>query len=130
MRAQVTSEYLLITLIAVAMVVASAGFLVKIKANADATYELAVFKDSVDTVYSDAEELCVLGNGNSRSVSIESTISVVRDEESGFVIFMLKNAPNNERIVKEFTCELADDYEGVTGKTAIINNHGKIEMAN
>lgn len=128
-RGQVTSEYLLMSVVAIALVSISLTALFRIKDDGEKNYGLLQFKDSVATIYNAAEDACALGNGNSRRVTIESPLSISTDEASGYVVFVSESRRfgKEERIVKDFTCKLSDGASA-DGNMIVSNKDGKIEV--
>ncbi|MDO8553454.1 MAG: hypothetical protein Q7S22_01500 [Candidatus Micrarchaeota archaeon] len=128
-KGQITSEYLLISVVSIALIAISLTATFKIKDDADKSYELLQFKNSVDNIYNAAENVCALGNGNSRKVEIDSPFSASTDSSSGYVIFVSKSKKftKEERIVKNFTCKLDGEYS-LDENIIVKNNNGKIEV--
>ncbi len=130
-KGQVTSEYLLISVVSIALIAISLTAVFKIKDDADRSYELLLFKNSVNSIYNTAEDICALGNGNSRKLDIDGPFSASTDSSSGYVVFISesKKFTKEERIVKNFTCELIEgDYSSLDGEVIIKNTDGKIEV--
>lgn len=69
MRAQISLEYLIIALTAVAILSVSLLALAKIRASADASYETIRFNALKDNLFNAVDEVCALGNGNSKTIS-------------------------------------------------------------
>lgn len=127
-KGQVTSEYLLIVMISITLLFVSIGASFKIKDDADKSYQLLLFRNAANTIYNTEEEICVLGNGNSRKINVPVNMSILTDENSGLVIFILNYPDSNGRIVKDFKCELYDDYELGSGDLVLSNKNGKIDI--
>ena len=70
MRGQISLEYLIIALIAIALVSLSLSVLMKIRENADRDYALIRVKSASEDIFNAIDALCALGNGNSRKVTL------------------------------------------------------------
>ena len=115
MRGQISLEYLFLFVISLVLISFSIFALSKIKEAADVSYDLRVFNSSVNQFYNTAEELCAMGNGNKRTITLQSEIELSGNEfsHSGYVL------------EREFTCELDADGR-YSGEITIENDDGKI----
>lgn len=115
----------MVTVIILVLISFSLIALFKIKQNSDAAFALLAFRSDSLAIYSAAEDVCALGNGNSRLISIKNNISVSAD--SGLILFEYEN----NRIVKKFTCDLLNEFNELSADTVtVVNNNGEIEFSN
>ena len=123
MRAQISLEFLMVTLVILILIGISLSVLANLKAQTDRSFELLNFKADALNLYSAAEDICALGNGNSRLISIKINITINKD--SGLILF----EHSGNRIVKKLECTLAHEVnELAEGKVLVRNGDGAIEF--
>ncbi len=123
MRAQVTLEFLLLTVVILAIFSFSIFALGKIKNTSDSLFNLLMFKSDVNSIYNTAKDVCALGNGNSRLILIKTAINISFDEN----IITFEN--NGHKIMKKIECALYKDYQDIhAGKISITNDGSEIKL--
>ena len=128
-RAQVTVEYLLISLIGLVLISFSIIALAQIKESSTESYETILFKESVNELVNTADTVCALGNYNSRSVYLERRIGVEGDSKNDKFFILVTDANSSREIAKETLC-LVNGKKELSGKTKIINKNGEIYLEN
>jgi len=123
MRAQISLEYLIIALIALALISISIFALTKIRTNADAAYENIKFKSLAEDFFSTLDEICALGNGNSKTVALSLPLLIKSDMRNG--IFFLTVSNNKNSVAHETKCEMSINGE-FENELTIANEDGKI----
>lgn len=120
LRAQVSLEYLLISVVAIGLLTISAVSLSQIKGYSDESRELLEFKSSAgmlgDAVYS----VCILGSGNRRTVFIAAPLDV--NWNDGALQISGKTA-----LARAVPCEVSS-REGLEGTVEIKNENGKVKI--
>lgn len=123
MKGQLSMEYLIISVISLAVISISAFTLLKIKDMADNSYALITLKNDADAIYNAAEDACTMGYGNSRSITL--------NEAAGMRIWSNGNAiefsKGNFHLSKNMTCSGEMDVL-LGGKITIENQEGKISV--
>ena len=64
MRGQLSLEYLIIAVVALALIAVSISALTKIRSDADIAYNNIKFKSTAENIFIAVDEVCALGNGN------------------------------------------------------------------
>lgn len=126
-RAQVTAEYLLISLIGLAMVSVSVAALSQIKESGEASFEAALFEESADSLAKEIDTVCALGNYNSRSIYIKSRIDVFGGTANGKNYIIISRENGAGEIAKETLCPVKD-RQGIYGKIKVMNDYGEIAL--
>jgi hypothetical protein len=122
MRAQISFEYLLIAAISLCLISISLLSLISIRNYAMQSLELIKFSSTVSLLDNTINEVCVMGNGNSRYIYIEDEIDI---ESVKSDLWVVRFSNNNFSIVKTSFCYV----EGKTkGKTQIKNNLGTVTL--
>lgn len=123
MRAQVTLEYLFLSLLALALLSFSVLALANIKITSQKSFDMIVFKGTVNELGAAMAEVCALGNGNARSVYIKRDLNV-----EGFSDYArFTDIYLGESLPRETYCEV-EDADGMYGKTKIMNEEGVIRL--
>ena len=123
MRGQISLEYLIIAIIALALVTLSLSSLNKIKSNADQSYATLKFKSLAQDIFNAFDELCALGNGNSRPLQISMPASVESDTKNDVSFVTVYGS--NISLSHETKCEssLSGTFEN---EIVLANDNGKI----
>ena len=127
MRAQVTVEYLLISLIGLVLISFSIITLAQIKESSTDSYEAILFKESVSELVNTADTVCALGNYNSRSIYLESKINVEGDQSNSKFFILVTDSNSSREIAKQTLCRVYGK-KGISGKTKVMNKNGEIYL--
>ena len=123
MRGQISLEYLLIAIIAIALVSLSVSVLNKIRTNADESYNNIKFKTLNDDIFNSVDEICALGNGNARSLRLSLPV-IIKSGTKGDIYF-LTILHDKTSMSHETSCEASVDGE-FKNEIVIANEDGKI----
>ena len=125
MKAQLSLEYLVLSVILLALLGIALVTLVKIKDNADAQYAAIALKNDAETIYNAAQDVCALGDGNSRETTLRGDITVTSSGTT--VVFSAKE--KGQEFPYKFRCE--SQLSGtLNGRITIANEGGKIVVKN
>lgn len=125
LRGQVTLEYILVSLVILSLLSISVFSLMKIKDGSDNMVKIMQFKSDALSVYNAAADVCALGKGNSRVVSISTPMTVSFEANGKLLVF----GYNGNEIVKTLECPLPTLTQDLaTGKLTIENLDGEIEI--
>ena len=128
-RAQVTVEYLLISLIGLVLISFSIIALAQIKESSTESYEAILFKESANDLANTADTVCALGNYNSRSVYLDIRIDVEGDQSNDKFYIRVTDPNSSREIAKETLC-FVNGKSGISGKTKVMNKNGEIYLEN
>ncbi|NYZ74471.1 hypothetical protein H0O00_04980 [Candidatus Micrarchaeota archaeon] len=130
MRAQVSLEYLVLSAVALGLLSISVMALSEIKSSAASNAELLRFRSSAVSLANAMNEVCALGDGNGREVSLSTALSVTSEDVGsgdfgdgsefgagsgdGFVARFV-GVGGNASIVRKSLCGIgaADELEGL-----------------
>jgi uncharacterized protein (UPF0333 family) len=120
MKGQASTEYLLISVVALAVLAISIGALVKIKENAEKTQDILILKNDAESIYNAMEEVCAMGSGNKRTITPNQKLMI----ESSVTSVSFSNELGS--IPKNLSCE--SEINGwVVDKITIENENGIIK---
>ncbi len=125
LKGQLSFEYLLIALIALTLVTISFAALSKIRENGEKQYQLQKTKAFSLEFFTTLDELCALGNGNSRTLSVSKTFGVSSGQTPAGYYSSLSDGDNSFSHITP--CEIKIKRT-ITGEITLINNNGKIEI--
>ncbi len=120
-KGQVSLEYLVISLVAVALISVSVFALVGIRGYADKTSGLFSFRASALSLANAVAEVCALGSGNGRSVVLESPLSV---ECEGPV---MRIVGRDSSLVRPARCAV-EPASGLSGAVYVKNEGGTVTI--
>ncbi len=120
MRGQISLEYLLISAIALAMLSISAAALLEIKDYSEKNTEQFRFRSSANALANAIDEVCALGNGNSRVLTLHSGISV--DWEEGVVTLSGQTS-----MARRCACEVVPE-DSLQGIVIVRNSQGVVKI--
>lgn len=124
-KGQLTLEYLLLMAVALSLFLFSVTVLLKIRDSAEKSLELIKFKYSVAELHSTFEELCAMGNGNSRVVYLKRKISITSTHIISDYKITYQDIFNKNKINKRTKCSIKSKVSH-NGKTSIKNENGRI----
>jgi len=123
MKGQITLEYMLLSLVVLALLSISLAALVRIKDNSSDAMENVFFGSSARDLHNAIEAVCALGDGNSREVTLRHEIAI--EYLSGYVEYSAEGM--SDSIKKEAACRVsADGTYG--GRVTVTNRDGQIEV--
>lgn len=128
MKAQVTIEYLFLSLIALVLISFSVISLAKIKDSSGKAYDATLFRSSASKLANAMAEVCALGEGNSRAVYVKRNLSVEGGKTNGERRYAeFTDLESGISISRETYCEV-EDIDEVYGKTKVKSEGGKIKL--
>ncbi len=123
MKAQITLEYLVLSVVFLAVLSFSLFALYSLKESADKQNEFLKFKFDVERIDSTIKEICSLGSGNQFPVELSLILNVSYLEEG--IVFQ-----NGEfDLPKSYACEVSGE-DSLFGKILIENEDGEIILTN
>lgn len=122
MRGQLTFEYLVLSLVAVALISFSVLALASVKESADRTLAVISFASSAQRLEAAMGEACALGSGNSRSVYLEPELGIRCSGEGATVSWA--GGSYSFRV----SCPV-EGAEGLRGKVNVANRGGTIVVS-
>jgi len=119
MKAQISIEYLLLSVVTLAVLAISVGALLKIKDNAEKSQGLLLLKNDADNIYNSMQEVCAMGSGNIRTLGLSQNVHLESNSKYLSISNMWTSIPKN------LSCECTADgwFEG---NIVLSNNNGKI----
>jgi uncharacterized protein (UPF0333 family) len=120
MKAQVSMEYLLVSVVALGLLVISVASLVQIREYAERSSALLEFRSSAELLADAAASVCALGSGNRRTVFLRSKADI--DWENGVM-----RISNSTSIARAVPCEVSSQ-KGIMGSVAVRNENGKVKI--
>ena len=123
MRGQLSMEYLIISVISLAVLSISAVTLLKIKDSGNASYELIILKNDADAIYNAAEDACAMGHGNSRTITLNEAGKIYVWSQGNAIEF----EKGNSHLSKNMTCSGKINKQ-LSGKIIIENQEGEIRI--
>lgn len=121
MRGQLSLEYLLLSSIALTLLFISISTLIYLKEYGDKSISKLIWRNTANEIMYSVKSVCILGSGNSRSISSNSKISGIFNEG------ILKISDSQNQISDHINCRVAN-FNLDKGKIAIKNNDGLIEI--
>ena len=106
MRGQAALEYLLLSALALSLILFSASALSGMKDSAQKNAEMLSFRSDALSLADAMGEICALGDGNGRELSLSAELSIESEntDEGVLVRFSSKNAT----LVRRFYCNVED----------------------
>ena len=124
MKGQISLEYMVLTVVAIALLSISVVALIKIKDGSEDAMEVVLFKSSARDLYNAISESCAMGDGNSRKVVLRTQVEVYSDSYSDYLEF--SSPYMNNSIKYEKNCNV--DNAELEGSVIVTNNDGTIEF--
>ncbi|NYZ77459.1 class III signal peptide-containing protein [Candidatus Micrarchaeota archaeon] len=124
MKGQITLEYMVLSLVVIALLSIAITALITIRDNSDKALDVVLFKSSARDLYNAMEEVCAMGDGNSMEVYLKKDVSV--SDAGGYLEFSSPLPHVNGTIKYESFCVLESDADSLSGNVVVYNNEGKI----
>ncbi len=121
MRGQITLEYMVLSLVVIALLAISVSALIQIRGNSDRAMDAVFFKSSARDLYNAIEEVCAMGDGNSRSVHLKKEVIV---DDGGYLEF---SSPDVNGTVK-YECACSVESESLSGEIMVYNDEGTVRF--
>lgn len=118
LKAQISMEYLLLSLVVLGIIGISLAALQRIQANTGESYARIQFQKDSERVARVAEELCLLGPGNTREIGLSGPLDI--SQEAGGIILIRGSWQENAPI----SCEMEE--ETLAGNVILENVEGRI----
>jgi hypothetical protein len=129
MKAQVSLEYMILALVALAVLSISIFALLKIKDNAADSQRLVMLKHDSEAIFAAEEEICAGGNGNSRNIGLSGNEPLHFDYTGRTMRFSYGNGNAGVTarlsLSKNATCDGSIE-EWILSKITMENEKGKI----
>lgn len=118
MKGQLSFEYLMLFLVSLCLLSISVFALLNIKVYSEKASDTIVFRSSVILLSNTINEVCALGDGNSRAVFLHHNLSIESENEE--IIF----TASNYSLTKPIVCNV--DSARLSGLVYVENNKGSI----
>lgn len=118
MKSQLSVEYLLTTLVSLLLLSVSVGVLIEIQSLSSLVQGKSLFNREANLIFLKAEEVCILGDGNSREFYVSSSFNI--SGEGGITI-----SSGNYSLRRDFYCSVVPSSVG-PGKIVVANERGEI----
>ena len=125
MRAQVSLEYLLLSLVALSLLTLSAFALLSIREYSGKVSEAQGFRASVLSLGNAINEVCVLGSGNRREVSLGVEVSI--DSEKADEGWLVGFSCSDLSMVRASPCKV-ERAERLKGPVYVENEEGMVKV--
>jgi uncharacterized protein (UPF0333 family) len=119
-KGQASLEYLMLSVVGLALVSFSLLSLSQIKSSMDESLAISRFRDSAIHLHNSISEVCAAGSGNQRTVSLSAPVSIETDN------VLIRYYYGSNSIVKMLRCPI--DQEKKEGNVIIENKDGKITL--
>ena len=124
-KGQITVEYMVLTLVVLSMLSISIAMLIQINNTAHQAVDNLTFRKSALDVQATIDEVCALGEGNSREIIVKTDMSV--EKNNAELIF--KDKKSNQSLALNITCpESIYGSDINAGKVMISNTKNGIEI--
>ena len=120
MKGQITLEYMVLSLVVIALLSISITALINIRDNSDKAMDIVFFKSSAKDLYNAIEEVCVMGNKNSREIYLKKEVSI--SDEGDYLEFS-SSLPHVDGTLK-YECSCDVDSETLDGTVIVHNDNG------
>jgi len=122
MKGQITLEYMVLSLVVIALLSISVAALIQIRENSNKTMDVILFKSAARDLFNAIDEVCAMGDGNSREIYLKN--EVVVNDEGSYLEFSSTLPHINNTINYECECDL--DESTLEGSVLVTNIKGKI----
>jgi hypothetical protein len=117
MKGQVTLEYLFLAVVLLAVLAIAASALLGVRDSAEKSLQMLALKTDAQAIYNAAEDVCALGDGNSRTVTLHGKL---RLESSG--MGFSAGYGDNRSTARKLSCE--SGMNGWFEREMIVKNDG------
>lgn len=114
MKGQLSVEYLIIAVISLIIISTSIAVLGTIRSNGEKTFTSYQFRSFANSLFVDIDELCVLGNGNSREIVVPFAVKLYSEVNT------LSITTSEASVSYKSRCEV--DLEGEFSETIELRN--------
>ncbi|MEW6722454.1 MAG: hypothetical protein AB1324_04280 [Candidatus Micrarchaeota archaeon] len=118
-----SAEYLILTMVALVMLSASLVALSGIRESAERQSELLRFRSSALSLAASINELCALGDGNSRTMDVQSGLSL-ESEDAGDGFYAVRFSAPGATLTRGSRCMVRG--EKLSGTIELKNEEGII----
>lgn len=127
MKAQLSLEYLLLTVVVLGVLFFAASGLSKINNTASFTVDSYKFRSDAQNIFNKIDEVCILGNGNRFSIYLSSKFNALYPEiNSRNIVGFNSGGVYLERKLK---CPVNLYSNPVYGEAKIDNTNGIVELS-
>lgn len=125
MRGQITLEYMVLSLVVVALLAIALSALIQIRENSNKAMDIVLFKSAARDLYNAIDEACAMGDGNSREVFLKKEV-IVND---GVEFLELSSPLSHVEGAVKYRCPCSvDSGDTLSGNVVVTNNEGEIEF--
>ncbi|MEK6982153.1 MAG: hypothetical protein AABX38_04445 [Candidatus Micrarchaeota archaeon] len=128
MKAQLSLEYLLLTVVILAVLFFAVANLSKLNNAATLTVDSYKFKSDAQNLFNKIDEVCILGNGNRFSAPFSSKAQFIYPDSSSKNIIGFNFS--GVYVERKFKCNVAFDSNPLYGEVKIENKDGVVELTN
>lgn len=127
-KGQITVEYMVLTLVVLSMLSISIAMLIQINNTAHQAVDNLTFRKSALDVQATIDEVCALGEGNSREIIVKTGMSVKKNNDAELIFTDKKS---NQSLALNITCpENIYGSDINAGKVIIRNTGNEIKIEN
>ena len=120
-KGQITVEYMVLTLVVLSMLSISIAMLIQINNTAHQAVDNLTFRKSALDVQATIDEVCALGEGNSREIIVKTGMSVKKNNDAELIFTDKKS---NQSLALNITCPERIDESDINAGKVIISNTG------
>ena len=124
MRGQISLEYLMISVVSLSLIFISLLSLMAIKDSSMKALEILKFKSSIVSLSSSINEVCALGNGNSQSLDLTSSLSMETTKTDHWLV---RFSNGNLSLVRPAICQVEAE-RNLEGLVYVKNENGLIRV--
>lgn len=125
-KGQITVEYMVLTLVVLSMLSISIAMLIQINNTAHQAVDNLTFRKSALDVQATIDEVCALGEGNSREIIVKTDMTV---KKNNYAELIFKDKKSNQSLALNITCpESIYGSDINAGKVMISNTKNGIEI--
>jgi hypothetical protein len=124
-RGQASVEYLLLSLVTLSLLSLSVLALINVKGSSEKNSRLLNFRSSSVSLANAIREVCALGDGNGRELSLDSETAIEPEKaDEGWVV---RFSGENSSTVRASPCEV-EAAEGLFGRVYVENEEGTVSV--
>ncbi|MFH1520366.1 MAG: hypothetical protein ABID61_01850 [Candidatus Micrarchaeota archaeon] len=124
MRGQISFEYLFLSLVSLSLISISVVALITIKDMSIMTVDLLHFASSARSLGNTINEVCALGDGNSRSIDIGRAITV---ESTLADVWIVRFSQNDFSLVRPTLCKV-EALHNIEKQVYVKNENGVVKL--
>lgn len=127
MFGQASLEYLVLSLVALSLLIVSLSALIAIKSSAERIVDSdLLLRSSAERLGNAISEVCAMGSGNIRTVSVEAPLSIETEALDDGDVIRFKNSDSS--IVSHVLCPINPSSAQLKGSVIVENDGGEINI--